>query len=490
MEALDGPNRQSGILSLINREGLERISTDRSYTSAPTMAATAVASPASMYSGGPPPPYSGWSATTTHSTSGLVSPPESRRTSDNKSEPPPLQTAPPPHRQSLPSIHEALSNKPNPYASPVSAPLPTAHNPLPYPQSQGPPLPRSYPPSDHAPYPAQLAPSQPRQESPPQPIHPLQSQFSRPEPPPSSFAETARHPSIAALQAAPPHNPYPTARYEPPRYEQDPRAPDRLPNGYHSHPAPPAAYTFGQPQNHMPVPHDPAYNQGRFPSRDVRGGEDIWKGGPENDSRTTPFKQGLKRRYLSWDIENHLATINVSSTALQDWSMHFHAITQEQQPRDPNGVPDRMPTLESCNEMLQKQDQIRLCLEKMRDLISQQHEHVAMMDQHMREHGGKGPGYYDDEMSMYGDEMKSQGFGGPESKKRRGRAAPPGRCHSCNRAETPEWRRGPDGARTLCNACGLHYAKLTRKNNTKQSQSSNGSSLRPKSMDEGPQRPL
>ncbi|RUP46077.1 hypothetical protein BC936DRAFT_147385 [Jimgerdemannia flammicorona] len=32
------------------------------------------------------------------------------------------------------------------------------------------------------------------------------------------------------------------------------------------------------------------------------------------------------------------------------------------------------------------------------------------------------------------------------------RAAPPGRCHSCNISETPEWRRGPDGARTLCNA--------------------------------------
>ncbi|KAI9321606.1 GATA zinc finger-domain-containing protein [Dichotomocladium elegans] len=38
-----------------------------------------------------------------------------------------------------------------------------------------------------------------------------------------------------------------------------------------------------------------------------------------------------------------------------------------------------------------------------------------------------------------------------------------GRCHSCNISETPEWRRGPDGARTLCNACGLHYAKLIRK---------------------------
>ncbi|KAL9559854.1 hypothetical protein MBANPS3_000234 [Mucor bainieri] len=40
-----------------------------------------------------------------------------------------------------------------------------------------------------------------------------------------------------------------------------------------------------------------------------------------------------------------------------------------------------------------------------------------------------------------------------------------GRCHSCNISETPEWRRGPDGARTLCNACGLHYAKLAKKKN-------------------------
>ncbi|KAI5298510.1 hypothetical protein KEM55_003305 [Ascosphaera atra] len=62
---------------------------------------------------------------------------------------------------------------------------------------------------------------------------------------------------------------------------------------------------------------------------------------------------------------------------------------------------------------------------------------------------------------------------GPESKRRlslgprqrRTKAAPPGRCHSCSRVETPEWRRGPDGARTLCNACGLHYAKLSRKMN-------------------------
>ncbi|CAG8018354.1 unnamed protein product [Penicillium nalgiovense] len=37
------------------------------------------------------------------------------------------------------------------------------------------------------------------------------------------------------------------------------------------------------------------------------------------------------------------------------------------------------------------------------------------------------------------------------------------RCHSCNRSETPEWCRGPDGSRTLCNACGLHYAEMSRR---------------------------
>ncbi|CAG8605786.1 150_t:CDS:2 [Cetraspora pellucida] len=49
-----------------------------------------------------------------------------------------------------------------------------------------------------------------------------------------------------------------------------------------------------------------------------------------------------------------------------------------------------------------------------------------------------------------------------ETVNRRGpkRPAPPGRCHSCNIQETPEWRRGPDGARTLCNACGLPQTAL------------------------------
>ncbi|KZS94440.1 hypothetical protein SISNIDRAFT_453352 [Sistotremastrum niveocremeum HHB9708] len=38
-------------------------------------------------------------------------------------------------------------------------------------------------------------------------------------------------------------------------------------------------------------------------------------------------------------------------------------------------------------------------------------------------------------------------------------------CKVCGATQTPEWRRGPLGPRTLCNACGLVYAKILKKRN-------------------------
>jgi len=40
-------------------------------------------------------------------------------------------------------------------------------------------------------------------------------------------------------------------------------------------------------------------------------------------------------------------------------------------------------------------------------------------------------------------------------------------CEVCYTTETPEWRRGPNGKRTLCNACGLQYAKFRRQEQIK-----------------------
>jgi len=305
----------SGILSIINRESLDRINTDRPYTSsaagaaaaAPTMAATAVASPAaSMYSNGPPPPYSGWPAPSSHPASGLVSPPEPRRMSDNKTEPPPIQNAQP-HRQSLPSIHEALGPKPSgPYASPVSASLPPQQH-IPYSQSQT--TPQSYPPSDHVPYPTQVAPAQPRQPSPPHPVHPQSNPFQRPEPVSNSYPEGPRQSSLTSLQTAPaPHNPYAAVpRYEPPRFEQDPRALERPTNGYTHHPPPQpqGSYVYGPGPNHAPGTHTPAYNQPRYPPRDGREIEELYKGRGEAER----FKVGLKRNLEVWDFENYLSSV-------------------------------------------------------------------------------------------------------------------------------------------------------------------------------------
>lgn len=40
---------------------------------------------------------------------------------------------------------------------------------------------------------------------------------------------------------------------------------------------------------------------------------------------------------------------------------------------------------------------------------------------------------------------------------------PPEKCQKCGISKTPEWRRGPDGRKSMCNACGLQYSKQRRK---------------------------
>lgn len=120
---------------------------------------------------------------------------------------------------------------------------------------------------------------------------------------------------------------------------------------------------------------------------------------------------------------------------------------------------ERLPTDREIADMLATSDLVKRSLEQVRDLV-----HQNAQSERIRDVAKQPKSLYDEEdVAMYGEQMKVPHYAMGETKKRRGRAAPPGRCHSCNRIDTPEWRRGPDGARTLCNACGLHYAKLERK---------------------------
>ena len=63
--------------------------------------------------------------------------------------------------------------------------------------------------------------------------------------------------------------------------------------------------------------------------------------------------------------------------------------------------------------------------------------------------------------------------------RKRSRAPAPGVCHACGNSDTPEWRRGPDGARTLCNACGLHFSKLVRRRTLEYANAAPGTPIPP-----------
>lgn len=270
------------------------------------MAAAALASPTSIYSANSSPPFyaPGWPAPSAIVVSGLMSPPESRRTSDNKTEaPPPIQTAQPQQqRQSLPSLHEALSSggKPNPYVSPISAPLHSSQN---YSQSQAQAIPRTYPPEQIL-Y-QQQAPPQPRLSSPPHPIHPQPTSFARPDPIPASFAESSRYNSAPSLHTAPGSAPGQYApRFEPLRHEPDLRAPPS--GGYTHHPSPPQSGSYSYVSG--PPRHPQGYEEHPYAPHESREQADRWKG-PGTEDGAPAFRVGLKRHLDVWDFENNLAQV-------------------------------------------------------------------------------------------------------------------------------------------------------------------------------------
>ncbi|TFK42470.1 hypothetical protein BDQ12DRAFT_719341 [Crucibulum laeve] len=93
------------------------------------------------------------------------------------------------------------------------------------------------------------------------------------------------------------------------------------------------------------------------------------------------------------------------------------------------------------------------------------------------------PGMYDDggagsSMStfdgMYGGGAGAGGFyaanteeeaeeGSKKKKLKKAHAVEQYVCVTCGRTDSPEWRKGPLGPKTLCNACGLRWAKQMRK---------------------------
>lgn len=65
----------------------------------------------------------------------------------------------------------------------------------------------------------------------------------------------------------------------------------------------------------------------------------------------------------------------------------------------------------------------------------------------------------DDDAEYDARERKRSKKGGPTAPKPPGKVRGGVTCRNCGVQETPQWRCGPEGPRTLCNACGVRFKK-------------------------------
>lgn len=387
-----------------------------------------------------------------------------------------IQTQASQTRLSLPSIHEALGSKPT-YETSVPHSLPPSHDGE-YAPTKTPTIPRTYPLSEQSQFPSSG--QQPSSQHPHPPRHSFSRSLEQMNP---LFSEAVTHPTVPAPTSQSSYN----SRLDGNRYEREHQTSERPLSGHSHHSVNHSTFDSARTSS-MPPSNQvtSTFTQSEVPPREYQDPFEIWRKSRDNDKPDIACKLrgGIKRNLDVWDFENNLAEINMASSALKEWSAHYNSIAQDRQ-LSSCALTERMPSIESLKEIRQYQQKIYICLEQLTRIVSEadQQKLRTTVEQRPIEKNSQARDYDEDVTMNHVEEPKSIGLT-TEAKKRRGRAAPPGRCHSCNRAETPEWRRGPDGARTLCNACGLHYAKLTRKNTTnKLAQNFSNPSTRPKSSE-------
>lgn len=450
---------------------------------------SAAPSPSFQYPTGPPPPYSHPASHVAPSPappSGMRTPPDARRMSaDDTDKPQP--------KQSLPSIHEALG-------VPTQSSYSTAQHPShPAPAPQSPPASRRSfgmepppPPSVHtAPYPTARRSPGPQYRSDVSP-RTAQDHFERARPtyntaPPPPVLPTRNGYSPGHAPAPYPPHPYASAEPSPVTHRAPAHTASMPPpaapfsHGYSAYSRPsytapyatPSSGAVYQPSITQPAPAHPASSRAAIiePDRNVYG-------------------ESVKRHLDMYDFEAALNEIADSSSYTLDFTRQLGARMHQSQRSGP--VPATLPAVHEIDDLMARSRGTLECLGRMRETVVAQQAAYYQQAQEQQHYKAQD----DLKRDSVHDESKAGGFAGAEAKKRRGRAAPPGRCHSCQRAETPEWRRGPDGARTLCNACGLRksshrhiictilttsadYAKLTRKQGA-QKAAIGSSNLRPK----------
>lgn len=459
MTSLDTPGRQRDSLPSISNLDFEKYRIDKADHNRYSMPGftsfqkSALSSPPTTYSG-PPPPYSSAPSVTgsTPGMAGYISPPESnsrRSTRDDKD----ISIG----TTLLPSISEALKSAdttaPQQFATKSQPSSAVAQTFADAPAGPGNPFSQPPPPPVTAPRTSFSAVPEPvPTQVPPPPIP------SDPRPGPSLHGISSPRSSITNHRPSGPPVTGPQTLESPFR------------SSFSTESARPG-YPFPDFPSNTAINTPPTSNNFRF---EPLNKPDVQRN-PFVKPDPIPYNETVKRHLDVYDAEVALNEIHDASLQTLEfsnvWSQRYHQANRT------SYFNDGLPGTTEIDDMIRYSHRIMEGLTRLRDVAIMQQN--ALDEQRARAARGQN---LDDEYRGLSEAERAGGFAGGDAKKRRGKAAPPGRCHSCNRAETPEWRRGPDGARTLCNACGLHYAKLTRKMGANKAAVLTGSNLRPKSL--------
>ncbi|KAG7415203.1 Biofilm regulator 1 [Fusarium oxysporum f. sp. rapae] len=339
-----------------------------------------------------------------------------------------------PNRQPLPSISEFIRDtKPPTYThtplssvqteSRLSLPLASIHRPLPKTGKN---------PSLHQLLSTSSFP--PRQHTLPVFSDPLPPPFAS-LPSPLPVSECCQSPSVKAEILS---------QHRQPQQQktQKPHPPFRQ---VHSHSAPPS------------LPPDPIYSQPR-PLSPGKIPLAPYPTPPRHDFATqAKYDASVKRHPRSWSYRDSLSQISSLSRTILVYAEKYNRIACEQ--HGAHVISERLPTEWELSSMLSNMELIKRSLEHIKDLVQ-----TSIQNERARE-GAKMEENHAP-VSVYAMQPESGTTG---ITKRLACASRTGRCQKCGRTQTPEWRRGPNGMRTLCNACGLHYAKLKKKRQIKAS---------------------
>ncbi|KAL8924046.1 MAG: hypothetical protein Q9172_002875 [Xanthocarpia lactea] len=516
--AMAEAKRQSDALPSIAFIDLEKIKREHSFynsrhptSAAPHMSAPPLVSPSSMYSG-PPPPYSYPSSTTSsvtggHSNGYIASPTESRHilNEDQKEQ----QQA---TKQSLPSIHEALTREPLSITSLLTntTPAPLAPSqPAQYASSHSPTSP-GYRPYREPPSAAPASniirthsspnhhPEQPRSLHSPRPV--VDTNNSRhtssitrePQYPPMLPPRTIPSPAPVSRPSMPALN----FRHSSPAYESVPRSAPTMnpPHAYTpysvpcSYPPPISSITTSQ---QPPSPSN--VSNWRYGEPEVDRSEEYRRVAAKESIEKRSFGEAVKRHLDSFDLETSLNEIAEGSGRALDFSRHYSARAHQTQRSGP--VPGSMPSVAECDEMMSYQKRVLESMQSIKEVIIAQQQ--ALVEQRNYEHNYKPASEADEDGALFHEKLEGGGgFAGADPKKRRGDVV--------TAATEPKHRNGVEvqmehapyvmrvdcvssNSRAILDAAilmfQLDYAKLTRKMGSKPS--ATGSNLRPKELSQG-----